>query len=118
VLERPLRLLAIALTLVVATGFALFALDDLGRASRASQERIAGSEATDPSPAAERTREGRNSRARELVDDANDVLLRPFTAVVPADAGRWMQRGLPALLGLLVYGFVLSYVARHGRAHG
>ncbi len=106
------------MTLVVAVGFALFALDEISRASRATQERIAGYEATDPAQPAERTRERRNGRARELIDDANDLLLRPFAAVVPADADRWVQRGLPALLGLFLYGFLLSYVARYGRAHG
>ena len=117
-LERPLRILAIALSLLVTAGFALFALDDFSRASSASRDRIAGYAATDPAPAAERRREGRNGRARELVDDANDVLLRPFTGIVDAAPSRWVQRGVPALLGLVVYGFLLGYLARYHRGHG
>jgi hypothetical protein len=114
VLERPLRILAIALTLVVATGFMLFALDDFGRASSESRDRIAG---YDPGRAAERARERRDSPVREVVDDANDVLLRPFAGIAADVDSRWVQRGVPALLGMLVYGFSLGTLARYTRGH-
>ena len=117
-LERPLRIAAIVLSLVVVAGFMLFALDDFSRASAQSRERIAGSRATDPAPAAERAREARSGRWRELVDDANDVLLRPFTGVVSDASSRWLQRGVPALLALLVYGFLPGYMARYTRGQG
>ena len=117
-LERPLRIAAIVLSLVVVAGFTLFALDDFGRASSQSRDRIAGFEAADPGAAAERTREGRSGRAREVIDDANDILLKPFAGIVDEARSRWVQRGVPALLALLAYGFVLSYVARYPRAHG
>ena len=42
VLDRPLRYLAIALSLIIALSFTLFALEDIGRASKASEHRIAG----------------------------------------------------------------------------
>jgi len=118
VLERPLRIAAIVLTLLITTGFTLFALDDIGRASNESRDRIAGYEPADPTRAAERAREGRDSRARELIDDANDVLLAPFARVVANADSRWVQRGLPALLGLLVYGFLLGYLSRYTRSYG
>jgi hypothetical protein len=118
VLERPLRILAIVLSLLVAAGFTLFAIDDFGRASNESRDRIAGNARPDPTPRAERTREERNSAPRELVDDANDLLLRPFSGLVAGDRSRWVQRGVPALLGLLVYGFGLGYLARFARGHG
>jgi hypothetical protein len=118
VLERPLRIVAIALSLLVAAGFALFALDDFARASNESRDRIAGNARPDPTPKAERQREARNSKARELVDDANDVLLRPFAGLVAGDSSRWVQRGVPAGLGLLVYGFMLGFVSRFARGRG
>ena len=117
-LERLLRSLAIVLSLLVAAGFTLFAIDDFGRASNESRDRIAGNARPDPTPVAERAREARNSRARELIDDANDVLLRPFVGVVTNDRSRWAQRGIPALFGLLVYGFGLGFLARYTRGHG
>jgi hypothetical protein len=118
VFERPLRYLSITLTLIVAVGFTLFALDDFDRASDSSVNRIAGYTATDPTPSGERERERRHSTARELIDDANDVLLRPFAALTANDDSRWMRRGIPALLGLLVYGFLLAYFARYAKGHG
>ena len=61
-LERPLRYLAITLSLIIAIGFTLFALEDIDRASAQSEGRIAGYTATSPSPAGERERERRHSQ--------------------------------------------------------
>ena len=117
-LERPLRFLAIALSLVIAIGFALFALNDIDRASKASEHRIAGYEATSPSAAGERERERRHGQPHEIIDDVNDTLLAPFAGVTENETSRWVQRGVPALLGLLVYGFGLGYLARFMTARG
>lgn len=117
-LERPLRILAIVLSLLVAAGFTLFAIDDFARASNESRDRIAGNARPDPTPTAERQREARNGRVREMIDDANDVLLRPFDGLVANDKSRWVQRGVPALLGLLTYGFMLGFLARYTRGIG
>jgi len=116
VLERPLRILAILLSLTIAAGFCLFAVDEFNRASSAQRNQLAGFERADPSPASERQRERRSTNAREYIYDANDILLRPFVGVAESGS-RWTQRAVPTLLGLLVYGFLLAYVARfaHGR---
>jgi hypothetical protein len=119
VLERPLRILAIVLSVIIAAGFLLFAVDEFSRASTEQTRQLKGYELADPSPAGERQRERRHSTAREYIDDANDVLLKPFAGVV-GSGSRWTQRGVPALLGLLVYGFLLAYLGRfmHGRGSG
>lgn len=116
--ERPLRLVAITLSLIVAAGFVLFAVEDFGRASDDTLNRLAGYAAADPTPSGEREREQRHSAARETIDDANDVLLRPFAAVTEDSDSGWMRRGVPALLGLLTYGFLLGFVARYTKGHG
>jgi hypothetical protein len=118
VIERPLRILSIVLSLLVVAGFTLFAVDDFTRASNESRDRIAGNARPDPTPRDERAREQRNSTGRELIDDANDVLLRPFAGIVANDHSRWARRGVPALLGLFVYGFMLGFLARFARGHG
>ena len=117
-LERPLRLLAIVLSLFVAVGFTLFALEDIGRASQDSEHRIAGSGAASPSTAGERERERRHGALQEGIDDVNDVLLAPFAGVSAGSTDRWEQRGYPTLLALLVYGFGLGYAARWMTARG
>lgn len=117
-LERPLRYLAIALSLIIAISFTLFALEDIGRASTKSEQRITGYAATHPSPAGERERERRHEQPREMIDDVNDVLLSPFAAITANESSRWARRGVPALLGLFAYGFGLGYVARFMMARG
>jgi len=117
VLERPLRILAIALSLIIFAGFGLFALDELDRASTKQTDELAGFERADPTPAGETQRERRNSNVREYIDDANDILLKPFAGV--ADNGtRWVQRMVPAGIGLFLYGFVLAYLARFAKGRG
>jgi hypothetical protein len=111
-------MLGIVLSLVVAGGFTLFALDDFTRASNATRDRISGSARPDPTPRVERERELRDSRGREYIDDANDVLLRPFNGIVADNRSRWVQRGVPAIFGLLVYGFLLGFLARYARGFG
>jgi hypothetical protein len=117
VIERSLRTLAIVLSLIVAAGFSLFAIDEFNRASSAQRDELKGFERPDPTPAGERQREQRNSTAREYIDDANDVLLKPFAGIVNSGS-RWAQRGVPTLLGLLVYGFGLGFLARYTRGWG
>jgi hypothetical protein len=117
VLQTPLRFAAIVLSLIVALGFILFVTDDASRASNEQIAHVAEYEQADPTPAGEREREKRNSSAHEWVDDANDVLLKPFAGLTDSDS-RWVQRGVPALLGLLVYGFLLGYLSRFAKGHG
>jgi hypothetical protein len=116
VLERSLRIVAIILSLVIVAGFGLFAIDEFNRASSAQTRELKGYELADPPPAGERQREQRHTKAREYIDDANDFLLKPFAGIA-SSGGRWVQRGVPTLLGLLLYGFLLAYLARfmHGR---
>ena len=117
-LERSLRWLSIILSLVIAASFVLFAVEDFDRASTSSRERIHSINAVDPTVAGERERERRHGKVREAIDDANDVLLKPFASITEDSGSRWVQRGVPALLGLLTYGFLLAYLARFTKARG
>ncbi|MEJ7798738.1 MAG: hypothetical protein WKF42_09585 [Solirubrobacteraceae bacterium] len=47
----------------------------------------------------------------------NDVLPTPF-ADIAEPGSRWVQRAVPTLLGLFVYGFMLAYLARFARGRG
>jgi len=121
VLEGPLRLLSIVLSGVVVLGWVLFAVATTGEASRQTAEEVAGRRAAsraDPSPDQERAREASNGRVREVIDDANDILLSPFADVGAGSESRWVRRTLPAVLALLVYGLGLGFLARfaQGRA--
>jgi hypothetical protein len=118
VLEGLLRTASIVACALVLTSFALFAIDETRDAAKQSAAAVAGLEAagsSDPSTAEERARERAHGRARETIDDANDVLVSPFAFVADNSGSSWMRRGAPAVLALLVYGFGLSFLARYAR---
>lgn len=120
-LERPLRYLAILLGSVIVLSFAMFAWAQTRAASDATSAAIATGEASAtvaPSPTQERLREGAHSRAREAVDDVNDVLTAPFANLVSNFESGWAQRGVSGFLALLLWGVGLGFLARFssGRA--
>jgi len=115
VIERALRLAAIVCSLLVILGWGWFAVDETSAASQESQAEIAGQQAArtaSPDPDQEHDREQVNSKAHEVVDDANDVLLRPFSPLTEDSASKWVRRSIPAVLALVVYGFGLGLLAR------
>jgi hypothetical protein len=123
-----IRLAGILTAIVVLLGFAFFAVDEMDRGSKTQQSALAEGTGTPaapevvavaPPPGEEAARERRNSGARELIDDANDVLLAPFAGLVDSESA-WVNHGVPALLALLLYGVGLGLVANmlpKGRTH-
>ncbi len=124
-----IRLVAILCSGIVLLGFGLFAVDEMGRGSQNQQNALAAEleGASDNPPATiapsakeELLREQRNGSFREAVDDANDILLAPFSGLVDSD-NVWVANGVPTVLGLLFYGLLLGLVANllpRGRHHG
>ncbi len=91
---------------IIALSFVLFASEQASDASHAQVSAV-----VDPGGATERQRESHHTKAREIIDDVDDVILRPFAATLSTD-NVWVKRGVPTLLGLLVYGLLLLYLAR------
>ena len=123
-----IRLIAIACSGLVLLGFAYFATDEMSRGSQ-NQQNALGAELDgkpDPAPVApspdeEAARERLNGTFREGVEDANDVLLGPFVDLVSSSSNRWVSHVIPAVLGLLLYGFCLGMLANmlpKSREHG
>jgi hypothetical protein len=112
------RVIAILCSGLVLLGFAYFATDEMDRGSRTQQSKLdkeltgeLGDPAPiDPSPTQEAARERANGKFREAVDDANDVLLGPFTNIVDSN-DRWVTHGVPTVLALLLYGLCLGTLA-------
>ena len=114
-----LRMAGIVASGIVLIGFLAFANDEASAGSKKQVDRISQAmDAPAPGAAGERAREKQHGKPRELIDDANDVLLRPFAPISENADSRWARRGIPVLLGLLVYGFLLAYFARFARGHG
>jgi hypothetical protein len=52
------------------------------------------------------------SDLRRKIDDANDFLAKPFTWVTEDSDSAWVKRSVTLLLGLLVYGVGIFFLAR------
>jgi hypothetical protein len=122
-----IRLVAIITSGLVLLGLAYFATDEMSRGSQNQQNELARQiDYVDPAPIApspeqEADREKLNGPVREFVEDANDLLLGPFTGLVEGAEDRWVTHGVPALLALLLYGLGLGTLANmlpKEREHG
>jgi hypothetical protein len=123
-----IRLIGIACSALVLLAFAFFATDEMSRGSQNQQNALASELASKddpppvaPSPEEEAQREKVNGTFREAIEDANDVLLGPFTTLVDGSDNSWVTHGVPALIGLLLYGFCLGVLAKmlpKHREHG
>ena len=107
-IEGAIRTVAVVASLIVATAFLLFAIDELSGASQRQQSALADAAPPQTSPA-------RHTGVRGAIDQADEQLLRPFAGIVPS-SNAWVERGVPALLALLVYGMGLGFLARYIRA--
>ena len=125
-----IRWIAILASVIVALGFLLFAVDEIDRGSKEQQNAVsrglsdlepnASILSPNPSPAEEAAREKAHGPVREAIDDANDVLLAPFSGFIDS-SNSWVNHGIPSLLALLVYGLGLGMLANmlpKSRAHG
>jgi hypothetical protein len=106
-----LRLVAVSASAIVIFSFLAFATEEAGNGSQGQVDKV-GEALDEPAPAAntERERERRHGEIRERLDDANDVLLKPFARVVDSP-NHWVQRIVPGVLALLVYGLGLGLLA-------
>jgi hypothetical protein len=111
-----IRFVAIAISVVVVLGFALFAANEADKGSKTQQDKVerelghAPNDLIAPNAHDEAFREAHQGKFHEAVDDVNDVLLRPFVDLVDSDSA-WVNHGIPTLLALLIYGFGLGLLA-------
>ena len=110
-----IRFLAVAISVIVVLGFAMFAIDETDKGSKTQQAKLERELGTTSVPVApnerqEARREADHGAVREAIDDANDVLLKPFAELIDSDSA-WVNHGIPALLALLIYGFGLGMLA-------
>jgi hypothetical protein len=124
VISRLLTWVSTIAALVVLASFAMFAIDQAQSGSKHQVAKIgAGLEPVtsasnvnqaNPSPKTERQREKMHGQVREAIDDADDVLVKPFASVVSSSSSSiWAQRGIPALIAFLVFGVGLRLLAAY-----
>jgi hypothetical protein len=114
-----IRLAAISASIVVLLGFAFFAAGEMAKGSKTQQTALGDETGTPaagdgaavaPTADGEAAREQQQGGPRELIHDANDVLLAPFADLVDTESV-WVDHGVPALLALLLYGVGLGLLA-------
>jgi hypothetical protein len=110
VIKRILLLASTVCTLIVVVSFGMFAVEEANAGSTAQQDKIVSIDAPNPTPQQENARAKKHTQVREWIDDANDVLTKPFTGITSSNS-IWAQRGVPALLAFLLYFVVLRVLA-------
>jgi hypothetical protein len=100
--------------LIILASFAMFAIEQAKEGSERQQASIANVNQPDPAPRTENQREQRHSGVRELIDDANDYLTKPFATVTDSN-DIWVQRAVPTLLAFLLFAMGLRIVASYAR---
>jgi predicted PurR-regulated permease PerM len=111
-----LRLVSIVICLIVAASFLIFVVEQTSSASTQQQEELgvhktpanapAGTGTPAPPPAKH------ESTLHKKIDEASNELTSPFSEITSGSSSQWLIRGVNLLLTLLIYGFVLSFLAR------
>ena len=109
-IKRFLLLASTLCTLIIVLSFGMFAVEEANAGSTTQQNKVENVNQPDPTAQTEQARERKHTKARELIDDANDALTSPFDAVTNS-TDIWLKRGLPALLAFLLYFVVLRVLA-------
>ena len=108
--------------IAVLASFGLFLIDELDEGSKISQADIGDTKAElrdrslaipNPPREIEVLREEDNDDIREVIDDANDALVSPFSGLTDVDDNIWQQRLITTGLGLLLYGGLMLLLANY-----
>ena len=105
-LSKTLRLASIALCLLVALSFLLFAVNQTSTASGHQQAELGGGPALTQSQSGHHPRE---SGLRRSIDEAAEAVTSPVSGL---SSSAWGEHGLRLIFALLVFGFALGYLAR------
>ncbi len=104
-LSKTLRVASIALCLLVALSFLLFAVNQTSTASGHQQAELAGGSAVAQSHGGHAQERG----FHRSVDEVAEAVTSPVSGL---SSSAWAEHGLRLLFALLVYGFALGYLAR------
>jgi hypothetical protein len=111
VIHRALVMTAFVLCGLIIGSFVMFARDELAGASKHQQNEVASSSVAStpaPKPIA------KEGQPRRTIDTAAHALTSPFSSIVQSDS-QWVERGLPTIFALLIYGGGIGYLARYSR---
>jgi hypothetical protein len=111
-IQSLLRYASIAISAIVLISFAMFVTEQ-SKSGTAKEVATLNGEGPgtgvpqQPGKAAAKP----HGQPRKAIDDADKTILSPFNGVVSSSAGKWVRKGVPSLLALLVFGFGLNLLA-------
>jgi hypothetical protein len=111
VVYRTLVLVSFVCCAFILLSFTMFGRDQLAGASANQQNAIATSTPVTPAVAPMVTHHG---QPRRFIDGVAHALTSPFSSVVQSN-NAWVVHGVPTFFGLVVYGFLLGFLARYSR---
>ncbi len=111
---RLLRLLSVLICLTVIASFGIFAIGETKNASNQQQVQLsAGTASASTTPAVPaRTEPAPKSTLHRVIDEGSEFFTSPFSGIVPASSGEWLQRSFLLIIALAVYGFALGFFTR------
>jgi hypothetical protein len=104
-LSKTLRVASIALCLLVAVSFLLFAVNQTSTASGHQQAELAGASALTQNQGTHTQEKG----IHRTIDEAAEAVTSPVSGL---SSSAWGEHGLRLIFALLVFGFALGYLAR------
>ncbi|HEY5342117.1 MAG TPA: hypothetical protein VIJ66_00445 [Solirubrobacteraceae bacterium] len=106
-LASLLRLASWIICLIVVASFLVFVVEQTSSASTHQQEVVNEHPSSTGPPAPKH-----ESTVHKKIDEASDFFTSPFAGIVSGSSSQWAIHLVKTALALLVYGFVLSYLAR------
>jgi hypothetical protein len=113
-----LRLISVVCSLILLLSFAMFAADQARHGSKATVAKIAaGDDSQGPAVQQPAKPKSQHSGFRRAVDGADQKLVSPFNGVVGNTDG-WSRHIALLILGFLVFGVGIGFVARYAATRG
>ena len=109
-LQTILRWASTIACAIIVISFGLFAIEKAEGGSKEQVQKLEGINRPAPTQETEKQREKEHGDVREAIDDADDILVAPFSGVVNSGS-IWARRGVATLLALLAYGLLLRILA-------
>jgi hypothetical protein len=104
-LSTFLRTAAIVCSLLIALSLAFFIVDQTKSSDTQAQQEIKGVLHPVAAPPA------KHGQPRRFIDQASHDLTTPFNSIA-ADKGPWVRHLVPDVLGILLFGLGLGFLAR------
>ena len=114
-IQSILRYASIAITAVLVLSFVMFVTDqsDTATAHEVATLNSENGPGTTPAPAAPAPKlpAKQHGEPRKTIDNVAGKLTQPFDGLVSSSKSRWVRKGVPTMIALLLFGFGLSVLA-------